>query len=153
MNDLLKIKLLYGLVAILIVINMSVIGFIMIHPPGGPRGGYPADRVVQELQFSAEQTKEFEKLREEHHAALAKVHKQSRALHDVLFAQLTTGTADHSVADSIINAIGEITKIDESITYYHLAQLRTVCTPSQQKKFDAMIVHAVRKNAPGQPKE
>jgi hypothetical protein len=135
MKDSSKIKMLYGLVAILVIINAGVIGFIFTHRP--PRG-FPAERVIHELQFSKEQTKEFEKLKGEHHDALAKVHEQSRALHDLLFAQLSTGATDHSIADSAINAIGENTKIDESITYNHLAQLRKICSPEQQKKFDEM---------------
>jgi Spy/CpxP family protein refolding chaperone len=145
MNDSSKIKLLYGIVAILIVLNISVIGFITTHHPHRP-GGVPhaAEAVVRELQFTPEQQKQFDILKTAHHNALEPVHEQGKRLHDAMFAQLSDGRVTGPVADSLIDAIGENVKLEEQITYRHLAQLRKVCTPEQQKKFDEILLQAMK---------
>ena len=149
MNDSTKIKTLYSVVITLVLINIGVIGFIMLHHAGRPP--HPSEAVVRELNFTDEQKKEYDKIKEEHHKALHIIKEENHRLHDAMFSQLKDGQDNSPAADSIINAIADNIKRDELLTYRHMAKLRKICTSEQLKKFDAMVGKAMGRGAPNGP--
>jgi Spy/CpxP family protein refolding chaperone len=159
MNDSSKIKLLAGLVVALVIINVSMMGYLWFAPHGpgergGPRDGRgPAGLVIKELKFDDKQREQFEKLREEHHASMMEIDKASHQLHNQLFKSLGN-SADSSRQHLSDSLIAEIAKQDisrETITFHHLSEVRKLCNPEQQKLFDDMIAKASERRPEGPP--
>ncbi|MCW3126772.1 MAG: hypothetical protein JWO03_2430 [Bacteroidetes bacterium] len=151
MNDQTKIKVLGGLVALLVILNISMLGYMWFAPnggrPGGPRDGRgPAGLVIKELKFDDAQQKQFEKLRDEHHGAMMKIGERERHLHDEFFKTLSDPNESSATVDSLITEILNGQKEREQITYHHLALVRQMCNPGQQKTFDNMIAKAMGEN-------
>lgn len=157
MNDSSKIKLLAALVVILVLVNISMMGYLWYAPhvdrPGGPRDGHgPGGLVIKELKFDAKQQEQFEKLRNEHHAAMVEIDKASHQLHGQLFKILSEAdSTSQQKSDSILTEISNREKSREHITYLHLAAVRNICTPEQQKIFDDMIAKASARPPDGPP--
>lgn len=151
MSEAPKIKVLSVLVGVLILLNVVSLGYIWwghsTRHEGGPREGRaPAGLVIKELQFDPKQQDEFEKLRNEHHTAMVTIGEQDRALHDELFRSLGRSSDTSAYADSLIHRIAMLRIENEQITYRHLAQVRQMCTPVQQQRFDAMIAEAMARH-------
>lgn len=147
MSEAPKIKVLTILVAVLILLNIGTLGYIWYsrsRADHGPRDGRgPGGLVIKELQFDAKQQEAFERLRNEHHEAMKKIGEENRQLHDELFRSLGRGSDASTYADSLIHRIAMLRIENEQITYRHLAQVRQLCTPQQQQRFDAMIAEAM----------
>ena len=146
-----KIRVLTILVVLLIVLNIGSLGYIWhehyIGHDRGPRDGHgPGGLVIKELQFDERQQAEFEKLRNEHHTAMRNIGEQDRALHDELFRSLSRSGDTSAYADSLIHRIATLRVENEQITYRHLAEVRRICTPAQQRRFDEMIAEAMARH-------
>lgn len=156
MNDSSKIKLLTATTVILIVLNTVVLSFIWLgHPPhhgmGGPGGPGRDDMILRELKFDDTQRKQFDQLREEHHHLMETINEKDRRTHEALFELIKTGQDSSPVADSLINEIGNNRKQVDAATYHHLAKLRKICTPEQQKIFDDIILNIFKHGPQGPP--
>ena len=68
-----------------------------------------------------------------------------------LFDLVKNGQDNTATSDSLINEIAENRKQIEHATYHHLAQLRKICTPEQQKIFDNIIINLFRRGPDGPP--
>ena len=143
MNDSSKIKWLTGTTVLLILLNIVVVGYMWLgHQHRPDRRGPGSDRaevIICELKLDEAQRSQFEKLREEHHHTVMSVNERDHDTHKALFDLLKNGKDDKAAADSLINEIAENRKQIEHATYIHLAKLRQICTPEQQKIFDDII--------------
>jgi len=159
MNDSSKIKLLAGTTILLIILNVVIVGFMWFgpHPPRPMRpgmGGPVPDRsevIIHELKLDDAQRKQFEQLRDEHHHIMMAVNEKDRRTHQALFDLIKNGQDNSAVSDSLINEIAENRKQIEHATYHHLAQVRKICTPEQQKIFDDIIINLFRRGPDGPP--
>jgi protein CpxP len=152
MNDHTKIKLLTIAVSILIGVNVAIVCMVWSrpHPPRPERHG-PSAEIIRELDFQGEQLRQFEQLRDEHHQAMMAIEEKGRHTHDALFGLIKTGQDSSALADSLINEIAADRKQIESVTYHHIAQVRKICSPEQQKKFDAIIVNLMARMSQASP--
>jgi protein CpxP len=156
MNDSSKIKWLAGTTVLLIVLNVVLLGFMWFrpHPPRPDRGG-PSAAIIRELKFDDAQRSQFEKLRDVHHNMMVTIQEKDRHTHDALFALLKDGDDASPTADSLINEIAQNRKQIETLTYHHIADVRKLCTPDQQKKFDEIIINMMTRmnQGPRPPQE
>jgi len=159
MNDSLKIKLLASTSLVLILLNLVAIGFMWLGPhhpprPGMGRPGYGPDRneaIIRELNLNDTQRKQFEQLKDEHHHIIEAINEKDRRTHEALFDLIKTGGENTATADSLINEMADNKKQIETATYHHLADLRKMCTPDQQKKFDDIVVNLFKQGPQGPP--
>lgn len=141
MDNLLKIKLLTSTTVILIVLNVGLLSFMWFRPPH--RFG-PDDHVIlHELGFNDTQRKQFDKLKQEHHKAVVSINEKDHQLHDALYGLIRQRQDSTAKADSLINEIALNKKQIETITYHHLAQVRKICAPAQQHKFDDLVINII----------
>jgi len=147
MNDPSKIKLLTATTLALILLNVVVVGFIWFGPRHQRplRGGREAgpDRseiIIHELKLDDAQRRQFEDMRDEHHHIMMSVNEKDRHTHEALFDLIKSGKDTSSAADSLINEIADHRKQIETLTYHHLADLRKICRPEQQKIFDDIVI-------------
>ena len=158
MNDSSKIKLLAGTTVLLIVLNIVIVGFMWFgsHAPRPLRDGHGpgpdrAEVIIRELKLDDAQRKQFEQLRDEHHHIIMAVNEKDRHTHQVLFDLIKNGQDNTQASDSLINEIAENRKQIEHATYDHLARLRKICNPEQQKIFDDIIINLFRRGPDGPP--
>jgi Spy/CpxP family protein refolding chaperone len=158
MTDSSKIKLLVGTTVLLIILNVIIVGFIWFgaHAPRPLRDGRGpgpdrAELIIHELKLDETQRKQFEQLRDEHHHIIMAVNEKDRRTHQALFDLVKNGQDNTAASDSLINEIAENKKQIEQATYHHLAEVRKICTPEQQKIFDDIIINLFRRGPDGPP--
>ena len=93
----------------------------------------------------------YDALIKDHRAAMNGLHKANMEYRKTLFATLGSNPSNIN-ADSLGQLIATNQKEIEMVTYNHFKQVRTICTPEQQKEFDNIIADVIKKmNGPGGP--
>ncbi len=148
------------IIVALLLLNLGTLAFLWTAEPhhGPPRGRPPEERggggrestaeyLRRNLQLSDAQEERYHLMREAHHAAVMRIRTQmageKQALYGLLHQTDTTGAAAHGAVliDRIVSGQRQI----EGITYAHFRELRALCTPAQQQKFDAIIADALER--------
>jgi len=146
-----KNKLLIILVAIMTLLNIVSISLILLlplrppqHPPRAGRDP-GQDFIERELKFTAEQQKRYAELRRVHFKEMDSIMRAcseaSKALFDLL--------KQERVSDELVRAkaamLGQL-EIERSVaTFMHFCDLRELCSPEQQLKFDTVIADVLMK--------
>lgn len=151
-------KFLKIVIVVLLLINIGTLGFLFFRRPphhmagGQPGGGEnPAQYLRRELALTDDQESKFKSIREAHHDQVQALRERMATYRKELYngmKQPSTNSASSMVwIDSLANTQRQI----EQITYAHFTQVRALCTPAQQQKFDDVIAQAVgRLNGPPQ---
>ena len=98
----------------------------------------------KEVGFDSIQMKRYQQLKEEHKAKIKPLFEDIHAT-KMRFYQYLQQPADDSVINNAAIAIGEKQKAIDLQIFRHFNELRTVCTPQQQPRFDSLIQRAVNK--------
>ena len=148
-----KTKLLTLAVVALLLLNFGTLGFLVLHlshrgdstPHERDHNG-PADFIIRELNFNETQKTEFMKLVEAHRKNAEVLQKKDRENHENLFNAL--GNNDTVFINNTLRTLGD-TQINLSkTTFLHFQEVRALCTPEQQSKFNSIIHEALRRMAP-----
>ncbi len=142
MNPGIKIKSLYILVGVLLLINIATLGFIWyttvkvkaelgIHPPRPDKNN---SFLADELGLTGEQLNKFDTLKKEHHEGVQKIMTQTKELKDELFECIKKG--DDAKAKDLAEKLSENNKAMELLTYEHFKEVRSICNEEQKVKFD-----------------
>jgi periplasmic protein CpxP/Spy len=147
-----NITFLKAAVVILIVINCITIGFMWSHkpphmPPPHQGPEMMAQYLSQELHFTDDQKQQFAALRRSHAARIEDLRSSSRMLHDKYF-DLLGANADSATVHQYADSLVAIQKQIELLTYFHFSDVRSICTPKQQRLFDSIISEALHMMAP-----
>jgi periplasmic protein CpxP/Spy len=129
------------MVGLLTLLNVALLVTIWQKPPHGPmsHAPRPADRIIHELNFTHDQQNEFEKLKRQHHDAMLDLQSEGRALRDEFFELLKQENPDQAAVTEKVKAIAKNQEDIEMVTFNHFQQVRKLCNPEQQKRFDNMI--------------
>lgn len=119
------------------------------HGPPLPDFG-PAKRIIHELNFNENQVSNYNKLVEEHRAAMRKLRDEGGLLRNNYFELLKEEHPADSTITLKLAAIARNQEEIEKVTFNHFREVREICTPDQKKKFDEMILDVLR--AMGKPK-
>ena len=142
-----KTKLLTIAVIGLLILNIVTVTFLWLgrsHPPRfgqktGRNGRPPAAAfLVKELNFDEHQTASYDRLREVHHKKNEDLQDVLRQNREALFSGIATNDT------SKLAEIGEIQKEFDRSTFLHFQEVRTLCRPDQQPKFDQIIGEVLR---------
>jgi protein CpxP len=131
-------------VAFLLLLNVGTLAFIWVHrpPPPGEKG--PFMFLVKATGMDDGQQAVYSQLRQIHQSKMEGNKKQSTTLHRQLFDLL----AQHGVSDpevqQLIDSIASVKREEELLTYTHFRNVRELCRPDQQGKFDAAIGEAIQ---------
>lgn len=108
-------------------------------------------RVEQILGFDEGQKKEFHTLREAHFERMDSLRGQMRGHRDAAFRMLAGGNPDTTAAFTRLRGMGETTTKLEMEIFGHFLQVRKMCKPEQQAKFDKDLIEEMLKPKPGGP--
>ena len=150
MNPGLKIKSLYIIVGVLLLINIATLGFIWytglqsrIGPPRiPPMQDGKNSFLANELGFTKEQAESFDSLKNEHRRGMEKILGQTKEFKDQLFECIKTG--DDARAKVLSEKIADNQKATELLTYEHFKDIRKICNEQQREKFDRILKELVR---------
>lgn len=148
-----KNKILIWAVIVLMVANVALLVTIWINHDRQrrPEKGSPADYLVKELILNAEQQNKLRELGKQHHEASEKIRGQIKDARHQLFALLQQpGIADSTKKSAADNVAKYLEQLD-LLTFDHFQQLRAMCNPEQQKKFDEIIEEVLQMIASGPP--
>ncbi len=143
-------------IIVLLLVNIATLIFMWSgrphkegHLPPPPHGGGPRaafEFLNRELQLTTEQQTKLEDMSAGHRKEARALDDISRPLHHRFFDLL--GKPDSARMQQLADSLGWWQKERELMTYRHFAEIRTICTPEQQKKFDEVINEALRMMAP-----
>ncbi len=146
MNDKLKLYWLWAAIGLLLCLNLGTLGWVAFRtqPLRRPNPSNADAYLSRWLKFSPEQRSRYQQYRRELRTTLQPHEDSLRSLRVDLFRRL--GEPDVSEAD--VNALvhrierhhGQITRLQ----FRHWQQVRTLCTPGQQARFDRWMDRLVK---------
>ena len=141
MNQDKKNNLLTWLVVILIIANIAVITmFWLSHNQKPPRpAGTPAEFLTKELGLNEQQQQQLHQLANKHHMESEKIRGKIKDARDHLFDLLKQTNVTDSSKQQAAASVADNLKQLELLTFEHFQQVRALCNPEQQKKFDQVI--------------
>jgi len=154
MNHEAKNKLLTWLVLLLLVANAATITMFWLGRAKVPprRNGKPQEFLVKELNLDSLQQSTFELLRREHKDSAEILRAQVKQEKESFFALLKQSNVTDSMKTAAAKRVSVITEKLDLLTLNHFQQVRAICKPEQQKKFDEIINQVIEMiGHPGQP--
>lgn len=143
-------KFLKVIIFILLVINIGTITFMWINRPPHhfPPHRELGDFLMKELDFSLEQRKQFDKLRDEHRALAAPWRRRNVELHEEFYAMVSHEPVDSILINQLSDSIADVQKKIEVSMFYHFQKVRTLCNKEQEEKFNEVIRGAIKLISP-----
>ncbi|MFN8291923.1 MAG: periplasmic heavy metal sensor [Chitinophagaceae bacterium] len=141
-----KNKLLTWLVILLLLANAATITMFWLNRkqrPPAPKGS-PKEFLVNELKLDAKQQEQLEALMKAHRQAAEEIRGKVKAAKDSLFALVSRPEAPDSVKQTTAAAAGHYLEQLDVLTLNNFQQIRALCNPVQQKKFDEIIQEVLR---------
>jgi periplasmic protein CpxP/Spy len=150
-----KNKFLVFVIVLLVVLNLVSISFNLFFKESRPWNIQNKERkdplqgfIERELKFSDEQNKKYNDLRERHFKAGDSVNSLRTEAMKEFFELLKKDNLTENEIFKKASPIGEI-EVKQSIeTFKHFQSIRSICTPEQQIKFDAIVIEALEKSRP-----
>jgi hypothetical protein len=156
MDFLIKSKILYIIIGILIVLNILSVGSLWFwkvkdrhRPPNMNQQHMKKDGkmlLMKELNLTKTQSEETDKLREEHFKKINPILEDIHKLKDELFAQLPL--KDSIKSFEIASKIGAKHTELELETVRHFQKIRELLDDSQKSKFDLIIKDIIKPDGP-----
>ncbi|MEM7037031.1 MAG: hypothetical protein AAF570_08645 [Bacteroidota bacterium] len=101
--------------------------------------------LVEALKFEEAQVEALEKLRENHFEERKRRGKEMRKIKDNFFGNLKKAEVDSAEIETLIAQITEIVAANEASTFWHLRNVRALCTDAQAEKFGEVIGEMLRR--------
>lgn len=153
MSTLFRNKILSGLVILLLIANITTLIMFwmsMKHKPSRPQQ-QAQDFIVKELSMNAEQQKQYNTMVADHRKQSKEINNQIRSYKDSLFNLLNNETATGTEKNTFATKIASLTQQLDLLTFEHFKEVRKICNPEQQKKFDKIIKDVLRMMAAPAP--
>lgn len=156
MQTILKNKWLSVLILLLLVANIATLSMywyakLVDRPkPEMAKRGAAATFLIKELAFSAEQEKQYRDLIQQHQKQSRLINEQLKESKSNYFDLLQEPQIDSLLADAQLRKITAFQQQLEELTFHHFLQVKKLCTPKQQIKFQTVINKAMRMMGPKQ---
>jgi protein CpxP len=139
-----KSTLLWTAIIILFLLNAGTLFFLLSsrhHGPPERRGGNKNfdELVMHTLELTPGQVDKFDQMKRQHHEQMLQLDEATKQPFDAYFSLLTQPITDSATRDSLEKKITDLYRQRMQVTYRHFAELKAICTPQQQQKFDALV--------------
>ncbi len=143
-----KTTLLTGALIVLVILNLTLIGsmFFGHHPhegmpgmggPDGPGRGRPREIIIEALQFSPEQIKQYDTLIKQHRSEVDALDKAIRENKQKLYALLQQSYTDQE-KENLITGINKLQRQIEETHFTHFEAIKKLCNSQQKADFENM---------------
>ncbi len=145
MNSLKNNKYIGWVVILLAILNVALLVFIWNGNNRLPRQPKNSGiRVFEErLELNETQAKQLKQLRDEHFKTIQRLRNQTLETRKGLHSLWAEDDASNKVTE-LTQRMGTLHAAIEKATFDHFAQIRAICSPEQQKIFDALIQDVLR---------
>ncbi|MEO8769384.1 MAG: hypothetical protein ABI402_04850 [Ferruginibacter sp.] len=145
MSTLFRNKILTGLVILLLIANITTIivfwmGMKKMHPAPKPPSAY----IIKELSLNDKQQEQYNTMIQQHRKQSRWIQEQIRNYKDSFFNLLSNENTNDSIKNNLSVKIASLNRELDLITYDHFKEVRKICTPEQQRKFDGIIKEVLR---------
>jgi protein CpxP len=129
-------------IIVLVLLNIGLVAMLWMRqqndkPAETPQAaGGPGTMMIRELSFDSLQARRFDTLRNAHHARVEQLRKDMRRLKELFFEGIRH---NEQASDSVAGAMAALQVEVDRTTYNHFRQVRALCTPDQQEKFDRIF--------------
>ncbi len=135
-------------IIILVIVNIATLSTLLylslkeknIPFANMPKNSAGAEFLIQSLELNEEQTQKFSVLKKEHQVETRNIREQQKVAREAFFLLLKDSLTN---TKKVEEASGKISVYDSQlnlITFNHFKQVRALCSNSQQKKFDSLII-------------
>ena len=157
-TDMKKESLLTTLVILLLIMNIGIVTFLVMHHeherPPHPGGPPHVDRlIIETLKFDDEQKKKFEVMKHEHHEQMMRIDEEYKNVLEKYFSLLNDEKIKTVEKDSLEKEIGRLQLSKATVTLEHFRQLKALCKPEQQKHFQELIPELTKIILPHPPRD
>ena len=148
-----KIKSLWLAILGLIVLNISVLGWVgygnkLGHQPNEP---LPPDEIPKRLGFDKSQVLAFENIKNQHFQRVKPVREHIRMMKAKLWEDVKNDAPNDALLKAQIALLGNEIQMNEYETFKHLQDIRKICNPTQKQIFDGEIVPLFNRKEPQHP--
>lgn len=141
-------KLLIKLIILLVVMNLSIMIFLIISKPPMPMDGRRPDRNMNEvfgvlkgeLQLNATQIEQLKTLREDFFMKESKLAKTIKSQRDSMNELMFNAQTDTFLVKAVAKRVSENELKMEMLRFEQAKTLKTICTPAQMKKFESLVI-------------
>lgn len=153
MNNNARNKFLMILVILLLIANAVTLTLFWLdrsRKPEQPMGS-PREFLSRELSLDTQQQAQYDELVKAHRQLTEELRQQVKTAKDSLFELVKDPAASDSTKQMAARTVSRLTEQIDLLTLNHFQQVRKLCTPGQQKKFDELIGEVTRMMAPPRP--
>jgi periplasmic protein CpxP/Spy len=136
------------IVVLLIVINAGTLAFMWSKKPHRPPHPELGEYLMRELNFTPGQRKQFEVLKRDHIKLAAPWRIKNRELHQSFYLLVDENPSDTVIINALLDSISYQQRKIENSMFYHIKDVRALCTPEQAEKFDDVIKGAIQLMGP-----
>ena len=145
MNPTTKNNVLTWLVVVLMLANIGVITlFLMGRHHQEEKRGTPGEFLVRELNLDTKQQAQLHELASKHHTESEKIRGEIKDARDHFFDLIKQPNVNDSAKNATATEVADKLKALDLLTFDHFRQVRMICTPEQQVKFDKVLNEAMR---------
>jgi Spy/CpxP family protein refolding chaperone len=140
-------------IAVLLLLNVGTLVFLWSHRPPSPEGRGPFQFLVNATGMDETQQTTYRTLRDAHRESMQAFRKQNSQIRGQMFELLKQHPANDPAVTQLLDSLAAVKREEEILTYEHFRQVRSICRPDQQMKFDAAIVEAIQSMGPPGPRK
>ena len=145
-------KIFLSIIGILLIANIAMVSFFLMKKDDDKQRGKRPDRramiadfLKKDIGFDMVQLQQYDTLSNLHKEDMKKMFDSLGMAKDKQFNELVTGNFSDSVMNVVAEKSAESQKIMELLMFNHLKNIRMLCKPDQQAKFDSLFVKVLSK--------
>lgn len=147
-----KNKILTFLVGILLLTNIALVAFFVARKNtpekqrgrGGDRSSVVREFLKDSIGFNEQQLAQYDQLRQQNRENMKPLFEELGNAKMAYYKFVGQPAAD-SASQAAANHIGEKQKALDMAFFNHFRQVRELCTPEQQAKYDSMVQQVIRR--------
>jgi Spy/CpxP family protein refolding chaperone len=135
------------IIFILLVVNIAMAWFFFWYKPARRERDRIdiAEMLKKEVGFNEEQLKQFEVLYKQHHENLKPLFDSVRKAKEQFYQLLLQPQVSDSLKNAKAVVIGEKQQALDMAVYNNFLEIKKLCTPEQQPKFDSTLQQVVKR--------
>jgi hypothetical protein len=143
-----KTNVLYGIVALLVVLNITIL-FVVLGKPQPPLdfGHRPLDLrsvIEQKLQFDTQQKEKLSGLIDSHRAETRELDAQIQKIRGTYYESLTDNRSTLAQQNQLLQQLGQLQIRIEKGRWQHFMAVKKLCKPDQLDNFSELTKELVR---------
>ena len=141
-----KYKWLFFLLFVLLVSNIVLAVFLFVSNSSKPstQNKNEANSIYKEIGLDSTQIDTFKARKEAYFKVMRPLWNEIKELKDSMYKRLEADSND-LIVKSLSSEIATKTSIADMKTYQHFSELRKLCTPEQQVRYDTIIPKLVNR--------